>query len=143
MKNLIFALIGSLLISNSMAQNGGQYPENNSLKLEYLGGGKIKITNKQSCESIVKVNDSKSEADVTIAGNSSLIYQLSPTLISNIHIKAKNTTNCGNSDYGYVELFLASLPLKFISFTTTRISNTEFWVNFEVGEVQNVKQFNI
>jgi len=143
MKYLIFVLIGSFLISASMAQNGGQYPENNSLKLEYLGGGKIKITNKQSCESIVAVNDSKTEANITIPGNSSYIYLLPSSLISNIRFKAKNTTNCGSSDYGYVELFLASLPLKFISFTTTHISNTEFLVNFEVGEIQNVKQFNI
>src|ERR1044072_1151851 len=142
MKYLIFALL-STIVFNSMRQNGGQYPENNSVKLEYMGGGKIKITNKQSCESIVHVNDSKTGANLLIAGNGSYTYQLTNDLTANVRFKAKNTTNCGNSDYGQVELFLSSLPLKFVSFDTKRISDTEFWVNFEVAEVSNVNHFNI
>jgi hypothetical protein len=61
MKNLISTLFCLFFITAGMSQNGGQYPENNSVKLEYLGGGKIKVTNKQSCESIIHVNDSKTE----------------------------------------------------------------------------------
>lgn len=143
MRTLVFTLLLMGFAFTGVGQNGGQYPENNSVKLEYLGNGKIKITNKQSCESIIHVNDSKTEADLTIAGNGNYSYQLPADLTTNIRFKAKNTTNCGNSDYGLVELFLSSLPLKFVSFNTTRISDTEFWVNFEIAEASNVNHFNI
>jgi len=142
MKHLIFALLMGIGIA-SMAQNGGQYPENNTAKLEYMGGGKIKIINKQSFPCDFKVNDSKTESDITIPANSNYLYQLPPDLLTNIHFKVKCVTNNGITDLGWIELFLTSLPLKFVSFSTTRISDTEFWVDFEVAEVTNVKQFNI
>jgi hypothetical protein len=142
MKNLIFALLIGFS-STLMAQNGGQLPENNTAKLEYIGAGKIKLTNKQPFSCDFRINDTKTESDVTIPANSFYTYQLPPDLISNIHFKAKCITNNGITDLGWIELKLSSLPLKFVSFKTTRLSNTEFMVNFEVAEVSNVKQFNI
>jgi hypothetical protein len=142
MKHLIFALLMGISFA-SMAQNGGQYPENNTVKLEYMGGGKIKITNKQSFACDFKVNDSKTNSEIAIPGSSSYLYQLPPDLLTNIHFKAKCITNNGATDLGWVELFLSTLPLKFVSLSTERISGTEFWVNFEIAEATNVKQFNI
>jgi hypothetical protein len=143
MRVLIFALLCCLFINYGMAQNGGQYPENNTVKLEYLGGGKIKVTNKQSFTCDFRVNDSKTESEITIAGNSTYMYQLPPDLLTNIRFKAKCITNNGLTDLGWTELFLAALPLKFVSLNTERISGTEFWVNFEIADATNVKQFNI
>jgi hypothetical protein len=142
MKHLIFALLMGISFLG-IAQNGGQFPENNTVKLEYMGGGKIKITNKQSFACDFKVNDSKTDSEIAIPGNSTHLYQLPPDLLTNINFKAKCITNNGLTDLGWVELFLSALPLKFVSLSTTRISGTEFMVNFEIAEATNVKQFNI
>lgn len=142
MKNLIIALLLSIAF-NGMAQNGGQFPENNTAKLEYIGGGKVKITNKQPFPCSFRVNDGKTEAEITITANSFYLYQLPANATSNIHFKTKCLTNNGITDLGWIELVLACLPLKFVSFDTKRISDTEFWVNFEVAEMSNVNHFNI
>lgn len=142
MKHLIFALLLTIGI-NGMAQNGGQFPENGSVKLEYVGGGKVKVYNKQTCDAVIKVDDGVTDVDLTIPASSFVLFTISNGLTANFTVKAKTTTNCGGTDFGNVELFIANLPLKFVSFNTTRISDTEFWVNFEIAEAVNVKQFNI
>lgn len=142
MKHLILALLMATAIS-SMAQNGGQYPENNSIKLEYIGGGQVKVTNKQSCPSVITLNDSKTEGNFNVPGNSFVIYILPADLLTNIRIKAKNTTNCGNSDYGFVELFLSSLPVTFTSFSVKKESGTNYWVNFNIENPVNVGRYDI
>lgn len=142
MKNLIFALLMGITI-NGMAQNGGQFPENGSVKLEYIGSGQVKVYNKQTCQAFIKVNDGLTEAVLSIPGNSFLLFTISSALISNFTVKAKTTTNCGGTDFGWVELCISTLPLKFVSFNTTRISDTEFWVNFELADVTNVSHVNI
>jgi hypothetical protein len=139
-----YILILSLLITmDGMAQNGGQYPENNSVKLEYIGGGKVKVTNKQAVTSIIRLNDSQTEGDLPIPANSFALYILPPTLVTNIHIKAKCTTNAGNTDFGWVELFLSSLPLKFVGFDLVNDYGPLVTVKFKVAEVVNVHHFNI
>jgi len=116
MKILIFAILLATTLT-TMAQNGGQYPENNSVKLEWSGVN-VKITNKQSCSSVIRPSGT---ADV----------------------KAKNTTNCGNSDYGQVELTLIATPLKFLSYGFTALGNNDVQAQFETAETVNVKTFNI
>ena len=138
MRILIFALFIGISI-NGMAQNGGQYPENNSVKLEWAGTS-VKVTNKQSCESVIHVSYAQSDVDLTIAGNSSVIF-MPPAAVATI--KAKNTTNCGNSDYGLVELSLTAMPLKFVNFDLTNDYGTLCTVKFTVAEVDNVHHFNI
>lgn len=142
MKHSILALLIGISI-NGMAQNGGQYPENNSVKLEYIGGGKVKVTNKQSCTAIIRLNDSETEGDLSIAGNSFVIYILPNDLLTNIHIKAKSTSNCNSPDFGWVELVLSSLPLKFVGFDLVNDYGTLCTVKFQVAEVDNVHHFNI
>lgn len=142
MKYLILTLV--LGISKiGMAQNGGQFPENGSVKLEYIGGGNVKVYNKQSCQAYIKVNDGMTEAIMNIPGNSFALFTITSGLTTNFTVKAKTTTNCGSTDFGLVELIIAALPLKFVSFSTTRISDTEFWVNFEIADVSNVNRINI
>jgi hypothetical protein len=142
MKHLILAPLIGISI-NGMAQNGGQYPENNSVKLEYIGGGKVKVTNKQAVTSIIRLNDSQTEGDLSIPANSFALYILPPNLLTNIHIKAKCTTNAGNTDFGWVELYLSSLPLKFVNFNLTNDYGTLCTAKFTVADVVNVKQFYI
>ncbi len=140
--NLVLALLLAISLT-TMGQNGGQFPENGSVKLEYVGGGKVKVYNKQTCEAVIKVDDGITNVDLTVPAASFVLFTISNGLTANFTVKAKTTTNCGGTDFGNVELFIASLPLKFVSFNTTRISDTEFWVNFEIAEAVNVNHFNI
>lgn len=139
MKNVITALLGTILTMAGIAQNGGQYPENNSVKLEWAGTS-VKITNKQSCQSIIRVSYSQSSIDLTIPGNSSVIF-MPPAAVASI--KAKNTTNCGNSDFGQVELTLTAMPVKFTSFDFQALGNKQVLVTFETAEASNVRLFRV
>lgn len=140
MKYLIFALCGILSILQGMGQNGGQYAENNSVKLEWAGANLVKITNKQSCTSVIRVSYSSVTIDETIAGNSYYILSV-PT--GTAEVKAKNTTQCGNSDYGVVELTLQATPLKFLSYDFIAQGNYNVLAQFETAETVNVKTFNV
>lgn len=122
-----------------MAQNGGQYPENNSVKLEWVGTS-VKVTNKQSCQSVMKVSYAQSEVDLTIAGNSSMIF-MPPAAIATI--KAKCTTNCGNTDFGWVELTLTAMPIRFTSFNLVKDYETLYTVKFSIDEAVNVHKYYI
>jgi hypothetical protein len=143
MKQLTICAFLLMATSMTMAQNGGQFPENGSVKLEYAGGGKVKIYNKQSCESVIKVNDGMTEALLNISGNSYSLFTISNGLTTNFTVKAKTTTNCGGTDFGLVELFIASLPVTFTSINAQRISGNQFWVNFSIADPKNVKQYNV
>ena len=138
MRILIFALLIGVSAS-SMAQNGGQYPENNSVKLEWAGSS-VKITNKQSCESVIRVSYAQSDVDLTIAGNSSVIF-MPPAAVATI--KAKNTTNCGNSDFGLVELSLTAMPTKFTSFDFKPLGNKVVLATFTTTETSNIRRYDI
>jgi hypothetical protein len=122
-----------------MAQNGGQYPENNSVKLEWSGTS-VLVTNKQSCESVIRVSYAHSDVDLTIPGNSSVLF-MPPAAVATI--KAKNTTNCGSSDFGQVELNLSAMPVKFVSFDFTPVGNKEVSVTFETAETSNIKMYYV
>ena len=139
MKKLILALLGIIFMTTAIAQNGGQFPENNSVKLEWVGTS-VKVTNKQPCESVIRVSYAQSDVDLTIPGNSSIIF-MPPAAVATI--KAKNTTNCGNSDFGQVELSLSAMPVKFVSFDFKAIGNKEVLVTFTTAETSNIKQYNI
>lgn len=139
MKKLITALFAFILMMTGKAQNGGQYPENNSIKLEWSGTS-VLVTNKQSCESVIRVSYAQSTVDLTIPGNSSVLF-MPPAAVATI--KAKNTTNCGNSDFGLVELNLTAMPVKFASFYFTAIGNKEVLVTFETAETSNIRHYRI
>lgn len=139
MKNLITSLLGTILMLSAIAQNGGQYPENNSVKLEWAGTS-VKVTNKQSCQSVIRISYAQSEVDVTIAGNSSLIF-MPPAVVSTL--KAKCLTNCGSTDFGWVELKLTAMPVKFVSFDFRALGNKEVLVTFETTETSHIRTYRI
>jgi hypothetical protein len=117
MKNLILSLMGMLLINLTFAQgNGGQFPENSNLKLSYLGGGKVLVTNKQAVTGSFLVQDNKHDSTLIIVAGGTGIFYLDPSLKSNINIKGKALTNCGG-DCGWVELFISTLPITLTSWT--------------------------
>ncbi len=147
MKHLIFALVGSFLISTTIAQNGGQYQENNALKLQFLGMingiNYAKVINKVGEGCSFRVNNSKTEAVVWISKNSSYTFALPAGDLSKMKIKAKSTDNCDCTDHGWVELVFTSLPVTFYDVWASRISGNTFWVNWQVGDQRNISHYNI
>lgn len=139
MKKLILALFGAFLMMNGIAQNGGQFPENNSVKLEWVGTS-VKVTNKQSCDGQIRLTYASTSVDVSVPANSSIIF-MPPA--GTATIKAKALTNCGGTDFGWVELTLIATPVKFVSFDFKAIGNKEVLVTFETTETSNIKQYNI
>lgn len=141
MKHLSLALIGAFLFMAAHAQNGGQFPENSSVKLEFAGYGKTRVYNKQSCESSIRITYGGTNWDITVPGNSS---QLVNTPIPG-KITAKALTNCGSTDFGLVELTITAqlLPVKFVSFKAVPKGQNRVLIQFEVAEATNVQQFNV
>lgn len=139
MKHLVLSLLGTILTMAGIAQNGGQYPENNSVKLEWAGTS-VRVTNKQSCESLIKISYAQSEVNVTVAANSSIIF-MPPAAIATV--KAKAVTNCGSTDFGWVELSLTAMPVKFVSFDFVAIGDKKVVVEFTTAETSNIRQYNI
>jgi hypothetical protein len=139
MKHLVCSLMMTFFIGSAFCQNGGQFPENNSLKMEWSGTS-VKITNKQSCETVVKVVYSQSEIDLTIAANSSMIF-MPPASVATV--RAKALTNCGSTDFGWIELGLTAMPLKFVSFDFAAIGRREVVATFETAETSNVRIYYI
>jgi len=143
-RHLILALCGLLSTFISVAQNGGQYFENSSVKLEYLGGTSVKVTNKQSCTASIEVKDNLHDSTLVIPGNSSGIFTIAPALVSNIKVKARTLTNCGSPDYGWVELTLLCLPLNFSNVSTQYLSKSDqVLVTFTVSDAINVNRVEI
>lgn len=129
-KRILFVSIMSLLIalcstSVANAQNGGQFMENNSIKIEQLsysaGQAVVKITNKQNCTADEKVTGSISRIK-SIPALSTDTFHITPG--ANLKIKAKTETNCGDTDFGNVEITInTSLPVKFYGIKVTYSSN--------------------
>jgi hypothetical protein len=147
MKNLFLSVLALFTMSTVFSQNlsggnGGQLNFNSNLKIEYLGNGKVLVTNKQAVTGDFKIQDTKHDSTITIVAGGTGIFYLDPSLKTNIYVKGKALTNCGG-DCGWVELFIASLPLKYANFKVSRISDTECYVDFDIYEVVNVKEIYI
>jgi len=141
MRSLFVFLMFVMLSMAAYSQNGGQAPENNSVKLEFAGAFQCKLWNKQSCGAVITVKYNNTTTDYTVPGNSFVLFNTPvPSKIT-----AKTTTNCGSADFGLVELNVTAqlLPVKFVSFKTTPLYGNRIKVQFEIGEASNVKQFNI
>lgn len=138
MKTLAFFLLLCPFIA--LSQNGGQYPENGSIKLEWTGTNTIKVTNKQTCESVIHLSYNHTDADVTVPGNSYMVYSLP---VGTSSIKAKTTTNCGGTDFGQVELTLVVTPITFKSIHAESLSNNRVKVTFEVADVSGTNTYHI
>lgn len=143
-KVAILTLMIGYFCSIVQAQNGGQAPENNVVKIEpgyfKLGVYYVKVTNKLTTLSKIITNDFVTGDQEHQVDGHSFIYVAMPT--NGAKIKAKNKT-CSGTDCGWVEFNLTAMPLKFLSRQLTQISETELELSFEVAEVTNLSKFRI
>jgi len=132
-----------LISTASMAQgNGGQYQENNSVKLSLVAkvdGYYAGITSKQACQSDFKFTYNNSSSDLNLASGAYTEIFLGANLTGKIKVKAE--TNCGNSDYGWVEINLSAMPLTFTSLPQVSYDKATDMVTIKisVADVVNVK----
>lgn len=116
-KIIIFILLIISLLSN--AQNGGQFFENNVIRINYLGYSNglhsFTVCNKQDCEARIRT---KADQDVAIdimvkALECETVYVARPTNM-NVLFRAKAETSCiSRPDMGWLEIntTLLTLPL--------------------------------
>jgi hypothetical protein len=107
---MLFSLIAG-------AQNGGQFFENNVIRVEYVGyfNGQhtFKVHNKQNCQARIRTKADQDPAiDIQVPPNSHvLVYVTRPTSAS-ILFRAKAETFCiSNPDMGWLEINTALTPL--------------------------------
>lgn len=147
MKHLIIAVITALCTLSTAAQNGGQYVENNSVKLQFAGliSGNyyVKIINKKSCTGWFKYDYNGQDKEFAIAANDDTLLKVGTSI--NGVIKVKNTTRCsGYNDNGWVELCLSVTPLRFVSSTAKFLPDTDqILVEFTVADVSNIDRIVI
>src|ERR1041385_4203728 len=125
----IIALMCSIVCAHAQTTlstgNGGQYAENGSVKLEFGGliSGRtvwLKVWNKQDCTADMRVSNGTERVMNNIASyNYDTIHIVVPT---DFKIKAKTLTNCGGTDFGWVELTIpaSSLPATILSIKVTK-----------------------
>lgn len=147
MKNLIFTVITVVSTLCAVAQNGGQYQENNSVRLAHAG--KIgphyydTLYSLQSCTSILKFDYNGTVQDVVIPANGYALMDLGIVVAGKR--KARTTTHCGDTDYGWVELNLSALPLVFngAPALTYNKDNDYIIITGVVTEVSNVNHIKL
>jgi hypothetical protein len=145
MKKIFLALWLTISTLFAIAQNGGQFNENNGLRLDYAGVQSgthyVQITNKLNKQVLVKVDYAGQFTEVTIPANGVHMWPLGNNPVSFL-IRAKNLY-CTSNDCGWVELCLTGLPVKFTNFTCRHLSGDDFLIDFVIAEASNVKQFNV
>lgn len=148
MKALMFTLCLCLVLTG-FSQNGGQSPENNALKITYVGkiGNSYfaRITSKQDCNAWYKTNFNGNTDDVRISSHGSYLFNMGTQPPGAKVLKVKATTDCGCGDMGWVEFKLISMPLHFKSVTFTRNKDNvnKGILTFETEDVVNVEKFTI
>jgi hypothetical protein len=116
MKTVITALL-MLFSLIARAQNGGQFFENNVIRIQYLGysSGKhsFKVVNKQACEARIRTRAEQDPAvDIQVIANDSSVVQVSRPTPQAIIFKVKAETSCvSNPDMGLLEINTGRLPL--------------------------------
>ena len=116
MKTVITALL-MLFSLIARAQNGGQFFENNVIRIQYLGysSGKhsFKVVNKQVCEARIRTRAEQDPAvDIQVIANDSSVVQVSRLTPQTIIFKVKAETSCvSNPDMGWLEINTGTLSL--------------------------------
>jgi hypothetical protein len=142
MKTLFISLLLMLVGFSGASQsgNGGQFNENNSVRLRFAGYQKTWIVNKQTCNAVMRIRYGNTTTTYNVLAKDSFLFE-TPV---DTKLAAKTETNCGSADFGWVELSLQhTLPVKFISFNTYPLGGNELLVKFEVAESVNVKHFEV
>jgi hypothetical protein len=107
---LIFTLL-CLLSFFGYSQNGGQFPENNVIRVEYLGyfngNHTARVCNKQSCEARIRTKaDQDPAVDIIVPANGCVIVTVARPTSAAVLFRAKAETSCPNftnPDMGWLE----------------------------------------
>jgi hypothetical protein len=143
----MFRFLLSLMLMVSVcaySQNGGQYPENNNIKLVYQG--KVgtnyftKVINKKGCPVTVKIEYNNVFTDVIIPANGFYSYNMGGIILDGVRAKTIQV-NCGAPDNGWIECSLTAMPLKFtrVWFERNEYDKNQGILCFQIAEVSNVK----
>ena len=134
MKRFLIFTILSLLSLFGYSQNGGQFFENNVIKVFYLGYSfgehTFRVCNKQNCEARIRTKaDQDPAVDIQVLSNSCLIVNVPRPNPGNIKFRAKAETSCPsftNPDMGWLELNTSDFLLNLVegnNITTVRGPN--------------------
>jgi len=118
-------LILTLLFLTSVfakAQNGGQFFENNVIRIHYLGYDTgthlFKVVNKQNCEARIRTKaDTDAAIDVLVAAGDSVYVHVFRGNPNNVKFRVKAETSCpsfANPDMGWLELNTADFVLHLV-----------------------------
>lgn len=151
MKTILIPVLILILSLKGFGQNNGRSPENNILRIEYLGFSNnihtYKVVNKLNCLTTVKVWRNGDLTDHTLnALQEQLLTINAPfTPQSTLKVKKESGGECvPMPDNGWIELQSPiALPIKFGSITAKRVSPTTIELVFESEEDLDIKYYNI
>lgn len=126
MKTVITTLLLMLIYTASLAQNGGQFFENNVIKIFYLGYSfgehTFRVCNKQSCEARIRTKaDQDPAVDIQVKPDSCVIVSVFRPNPANIKFRVKAETSCPsftNPDMGWLELNTSNFALNLVEGNT-------------------------
>jgi hypothetical protein len=134
-----FLILTLLLLSSffGFSQNGGQFNENNLIRIEYLGyfngNHKVNVCNKQNCESRIRTKADRDPAvDIIVPANGCVVVLVARPTSASVSFIAKAETSCPNftnPDMGRIEIILVSDVLNLVDnnyITIVRGFNTYF-----------------
>lgn len=116
---LVIFLVTSLIV---FSQNGGQFFENNVIKVFYLGYSSglhtFRVCNKQNCEARIRTKADQDPAiDIQVKADSCVIVSVSRPTPLNVKFRAKAETSCPsftNPDMGWLELNTSDFVLNLV-----------------------------
>lgn len=119
-----FLILTVLLLTSffATAQNGGQFYQNNVIRVEYLsysaGTHTFKIVNKQTCEVRIRTKaDTDAAVDINVAAGDSFYVNVFRGNPGNVKFRVKAETSCPsfvNPDMGWLELNTAGFTLNLV-----------------------------
>lgn len=141
MKHFLLSVLTSLLVLSASAQNGGQYEQNNAVRLTFMGQINgylyVKVTNRLLIPSSFKFDNTATTSTFNLGALKDTLINMGKS-ISGI-VKVKNTTALPFVDNGWVELCLVVSPLRFVNSSATyRKETDEIIVTFTIADVSNI-----
>lgn len=141
MKRLILAVILAVITLCSSAQNGGQYNQNNAVRLTFMGlidgNFYMKVTNRLLVASSFRFDNTGTVTQFNLKAFADTMINMGKSI--NGVVKVKNLNPLPLVDNGWVELCLAVTPLRFVSSTAKFLPTTdEILVEFTVADVSNI-----
>lgn len=151
MKTILISVLTLLLTLKGISQNNGQSPENNVLRVEYVGFSNnvhtYKVINKLNCLMTVKVSRDGTLSDHSFNALEEQLLTINGSQTPQTVLKAKRESGgecISVPDNGWVELTSPiALPIKFGTIIANRISPTTIELVFESEEDLDIKYYNI